>query len=243
MLKLIADGHDRDDGLVGRQLRGGHLVDVERLAGVLVLGLDALEHAGLVARDERGSVALGDRQVGDVVAGRAGLDGVEDLLHVERLLTGSQRRETRVRPSAPTARQRGDKGEGGRRWRRSPTARPRVCTPPRATTCMRSRCATSGRLLFVSGTMGLDAGGTPGATLDEQLQLIWSNLRTILAAAGMTLDNVVRVTSYLRDVEYAEANAVARVAALGERLVPTTAIVVTTLEHDWLVEIEVVAAA
>ena len=100
-----------------------------------------------------------------------------------------------------------------------------------------------GRLLFVSGTMGLDVGGAPGATLDEQLQLIWSNLRTILAAADMTLDNVVRVTSYLRDVEYAEANAVARVAALGGRLVPTTAIVVATLEHDWLVEIEVVAAA
>jgi enamine deaminase RidA (YjgF/YER057c/UK114 family) len=99
------------------------------------------------------------------------------------------------------------------------------------------------RLLFVSGTMGLDAAGVAGATLEEQLELVWSNLRTILAAAGMSLDNVVRLTSYLTDPAQAEANARARVEALGGRLVPTTAIVVQTLDPSWLVEIEVVAAA
>jgi 2-iminobutanoate/2-iminopropanoate deaminase len=99
------------------------------------------------------------------------------------------------------------------------------------------------RLLFVSGTMGLDPSGAAGETLDAQVALVWQNLRAILASAGMTLDNVVRVTSYLRDAAYAETNAQARVDALGGRRVPTTAIVVGTLESDWLVEIEVVAAA
>ncbi|RJF94013.1 RidA family protein [Sphingomonas cavernae] len=99
------------------------------------------------------------------------------------------------------------------------------------------------RLLFVSGTMGLDPAGVPGATLEAQLELIWSNIRTILGSAQMTTDNIVRLTSYLRDASYAEANARARCGALGERRVPTTAIVVQTLESDWLVEIEVVAAA
>jgi enamine deaminase RidA (YjgF/YER057c/UK114 family) len=98
------------------------------------------------------------------------------------------------------------------------------------------------RLLFVAGTMGLDPEGKPGATLDEQLQLIWANLRTILASADMTVDNIVRLTSYLRDAAYAEANARARVAALGGRAVPTTAIVAETLVGDWMVEIEVIAA-
>lgn len=98
------------------------------------------------------------------------------------------------------------------------------------------------RLLFVAGTMGLDPSGTPGATLAEQLDLIWSNIRIILASAGMTVDNIVRLTSYLRDATYAEANAAARVAALGGRVVPTTAIVAETLVSDWLVEIEVIAA-
>ncbi len=99
------------------------------------------------------------------------------------------------------------------------------------------------RLLFVAGTMGLDAEGRPGTTLAEQLDLVWANIRTILASAGMTVDNIVRLTSYLRDASYAEANGAARVAALGGRVIPTTAIVVQTLHDDWLVEIEVIAAA
>ena len=98
------------------------------------------------------------------------------------------------------------------------------------------------RLLFVAGTMGLGPDGVPGGRLDEQLRLVWSNIRAILSSAGMTVDNVVRVTSYLRDAAHAEANAEARVRELGGRLVPTTAIVVQTLEDDWLVEVEVVAA-
>jgi 2-iminobutanoate/2-iminopropanoate deaminase len=99
------------------------------------------------------------------------------------------------------------------------------------------------RLLFVAGTMGLDTAGVAGKTLSEQLELIWSNLRAILASAGMTTGNIVRLTSYLRDASYAEENARARVAALGDRRVPTTAIVAQLLASDWLVEIEIIAAA
>lgn len=98
------------------------------------------------------------------------------------------------------------------------------------------------RLLFIAGTMGLDPSGAPGPTLDDQLELVWGNIRTILASAGMTVDNIVRVTSYLRDVSYAGANGAARVQALNGRIVPTTAIVVQTLDSNWLIEIEVVAA-
>jgi 2-iminobutanoate/2-iminopropanoate deaminase len=99
------------------------------------------------------------------------------------------------------------------------------------------------RFLFVSGTMGLDHRGVPGKTLEEQLAMIWLNIRTILASADMSVDNIVRLTSYLTDASCAEANAQARVAALGGRLIPTTAIVAHTLVSAWLVEIEVLAAA
>ena len=99
------------------------------------------------------------------------------------------------------------------------------------------------RMLFVSGTMGLRPDFTAPPTLDEQLECVWNNLRTILASAGMTVDNIVRLTSYLRDASYAEANAQARIAALGDRRIPTTAIVVQTLQPDWLIELEIIAAA
>ena len=99
------------------------------------------------------------------------------------------------------------------------------------------------RLLFVAGTMGLDAQREPGDGIDEQLELIWSNIRRILADADMTVDNIVRLTSYLADPSYAAKNGAARVAALGGRAIPTTGLVVQLFDPRWLVEIEVIAAA
>ena len=101
---------------------------------------------------------------------------------------------------------------------------------------------TPNRLVFVSGTMGLDAEGRPAASVDEQLTLIWHNIGKILEAADAGLENVVRVTSYLRDRAYMQANQDARVHALRGRTVPCTTIVAETLSEDWLVEIEVIAA-
>lgn len=98
------------------------------------------------------------------------------------------------------------------------------------------------RLVYVSGTMGLDGRGVAAGTLAEQLDLIWSNIAAILASADMTVANIVRVTSYLRDAAYAQANQDARTAALQGSRVPTTAVVVQTLAPDWLVEIEIIAA-
>lgn len=37
------------------------------------------------------------------------------------------------------------------------------------------------RLLFLARPVGLDSTGTPGSTLDEHLDLVRSNIRTILA--------------------------------------------------------------
>jgi enamine deaminase RidA (YjgF/YER057c/UK114 family) len=104
------------------------------------------------------------------------------------------------------------------------------------------------RFLYLSGTMGLGENGAAGKTLAEQFDLIWANLRTILRSADMTVANAVRITSYLRDPSCAEENQQARIAALQDHVVPITAIVAQTLVaqtlvDDWLVEIEIVAAA
>ncbi|ATU90494.1 RidA family protein [Phyllobacterium zundukense] len=99
------------------------------------------------------------------------------------------------------------------------------------------------RIVYLSGTMGLDATGAAGRNVAEQLELVWANIRTILASAGMTVANIVRVTSYLRDAAFATENQNARVAALQGNIVPTTAIVVQTLSAEWLVELEIIAAA
>ena len=99
------------------------------------------------------------------------------------------------------------------------------------------------RWLFISGTMGLANDSRAAATLDGQLALIWHNIRRILQEAEMAPDNIVRVTSYLTDAAHAEANQNAREVALGQRPVATTAVIVGTLNSDWLVEVEAIAAA
>ena len=99
------------------------------------------------------------------------------------------------------------------------------------------------RWLFISGTMGLANDSRAAATLDGQLALIWHNIRRILQEAEMAPDNIMRVTSYLTDAAYAEANQNAREVALGHRPVATTAVIVGTLNSDWLVEVEAIAAA
>ena len=99
------------------------------------------------------------------------------------------------------------------------------------------------RLLFISGTMGLDKAGKAPEGIDAQCALAWRNIAAILEHAGMTVRNRVKVTCHLADRDHREANMKARAAALGDHRVATTVIVSTLLEDGWLVEIDAIAAA
>lgn len=54
--------------------------------------------------------------------------------------------------------------------------------------------------VFVSGQASVDGTGTivPG-TFDEEMRRSMANVESVLRSAGLTLQNVVRVTSYLGD--------------------------------------------
>jgi enamine deaminase RidA (YjgF/YER057c/UK114 family) len=64
-----------------------------------------------------------------------------------------------------------------------------------------SPAVLSGDLLFVSGMVGALPDGTPEPDLKAQVQLAFSNLQGVLAAAGCTFDDVVDVTFFLIDPE------------------------------------------
>ena len=91
--------------------------------------------------------------------------------------------------------------------------------------------------------MGLDEQGHIGKSIDEQLELIWSNINGILRHADMTAQNIVKVTTFLTDPSFADVNAKWRMKTLGNQPVATTSVVVQTLDPSWLLEIEAVAAA
>ena len=65
-----------------------------------------------------------------------------------------------------------------------------------------SQAVSVGGLLFTSGQVGLDpATGelVPGG-LEAEARQVFANLRAVLAAAGVALDDVVRSTVYLADM-------------------------------------------
>jgi 2-iminobutanoate/2-iminopropanoate deaminase len=99
------------------------------------------------------------------------------------------------------------------------------------------------RLLFISGQIPVATDGAVPATFAEQGKLAWRNVEAQLRAADMTLDNLVKVTTYLADRRYAMENRVVRQAALGDRQVAMTVVIAGIFDAGWLLEIEAIAAS
>jgi 2-iminobutanoate/2-iminopropanoate deaminase len=99
------------------------------------------------------------------------------------------------------------------------------------------------RFLFGAGQAGVDADGRIGDGIEAQATLVWRNIDSILADAGMRIDHIVQLTMLLlhRD-DYAIAREV-RERALGEHRPASTLIYVSGLaDPNWLIEIDFVAA-
>lgn len=100
-----------------------------------------------------------------------------------------------------------------------------------------------GRMLFVSGQTPVGADGVVPQGFEAQCRMAWGNVVAQLAAAGMTLDNLVMHRTYLADRRDALVNRKVRNEVLGGRETALTVVVVGIFDEAWLVEIEAVAAA
>lgn len=98
------------------------------------------------------------------------------------------------------------------------------------------------RWLFVSGQVPTATDGALATDFRGQCEQVWDNLETQLAAAGMTLDNLVKITTFLADRDDAMENRAVRLARLGGRQPALTVIVTGIFDAAWKVEIEAVAA-
>lgn len=103
--------------------------------------------------------------------------------------------------------------------------------------------AGASRLLFISGQIPETADGIVPADFEAQARLSWKNVEAQLAAAGMTLDNLVKATIFLADRRFAIPNRTVRNEVLAGRRIALTVIVCTIFDERWLLEIEAVAAA
>lgn len=64
-----------------------------------------------------------------------------------------------------------------------------------------SQAIDTGSLVFVSGQINITADGKMiGETVEEKLQQIMLNIKTVLGAASLEMDNVVKATVYVTDL-------------------------------------------
>ena len=72
-----------------------------------------------------------------------------------------------------------------------------------------SQAVRYGDLLFVSGMLGMDpkTGEMDGTDIESQAVRILENLKAVIEAAGMTLQNVLKSTVFLKDMnDFAKFN-------------------------------------
>ena len=103
--------------------------------------------------------------------------------------------------------------------------------------------ANPGRWLFVSGQVGVDSSGAVADDVGAQTRQALANLAQVLESAGLSTDDVVRMTIYLTD--QADVEAFVGAAAESSPAVPpaTTLLIVNALADPRLrVEIEALAA-
>jgi len=106
----------------------------------------------------------------------------------------------------------------------------------------------AGRLLFLAGQTSCDQDGRVlhAGDMTRQLEQAFDNLEAVLAAAGLSLANVVRLNYYVTDMQAfrgARAVVAARLGSLAVKPSGCLLGVACLAQPDLMVEIEATAAA
>jgi 2-iminobutanoate/2-iminopropanoate deaminase len=99
------------------------------------------------------------------------------------------------------------------------------------------------RWLYVSGQVGAGRDSKPLEGIEAQTNQAFANIKAILASAGMSFTDVVKMTVYLIHEDLLDGFRAARSAHLGDHRPAATLVIARRLaQPGWLVEIEVIAA-
>jgi 2-iminobutanoate/2-iminopropanoate deaminase len=99
------------------------------------------------------------------------------------------------------------------------------------------------RLMFCSGQLGIGPDDTVPESAADQTRLCFENIRAVLASAGMTLADIVRIDAFVSDRAYLKDYMAARDAFTADPPPASTLMVVSGFARpEFKVEVEVVAA-
>lgn len=99
------------------------------------------------------------------------------------------------------------------------------------------------RWLYISGQVPADKDDKVPSEFADQYRLAWANVESLLRSAGMSFDNLVKVTIFLASRDLIAKSAGLRRAVIGERSPAITIVIAGIFDAAWLLEIEAVAAA
>jgi enamine deaminase RidA (YjgF/YER057c/UK114 family) len=102
---------------------------------------------------------------------------------------------------------------------------------------------SAARTLYISGQVGIAADGSIPADAEAQSALAWRNLQAQLRAAGMELENLVKITTIVPDRADLTAVRAGRASVLGDHRPASTLIVGGLSNPAWKVEVEGIAVA
>lgn len=105
-----------------------------------------------------------------------------------------------------------------------------------------SHAVKAGKTLYISGQLGLDpVSGELVAGVEEQARVALKNLKAVLKAADMGIEDVVKTTVFLKDMgDFAAINAL-YAEAFGDTKPARSCVAVSALPKGGLFEIEAVA--
>ena len=97
--------------------------------------------------------------------------------------------------------------------------------------------------LFTAGTPGLAEDGSLPTDITAQAELAWQHIDHILRKAGMTINDIVKLTQYLVSAADIPAYAAVRARRLaGARPASMLLVVPALVRPGFLLEVEVIAA-
>ena len=103
---------------------------------------------------------------------------------------------------------------------------------------------SGGRVIFVAGQIPWDVNGQTVCKGDVagQTRQVFANINSVLAEAGGSLDDVVKITVFAADIRYRDAINQVRTETFSEPYPASTQVAVASLvDPEWLVEIEAIA--
>jgi 2-iminobutanoate/2-iminopropanoate deaminase len=106
-----------------------------------------------------------------------------------------------------------------------------------------SQAIRAGELVFVSGQLALKPGDKElsGGSIEEQTEQVFANLAAILAAAGTSLDKLVKTTVFLQSLDDFQGMNEVYAKHVGGQPPASSTVEVAKLPSGALVEIEAIA--